>query len=98
MTCRSCGATIADKAIVCYRCGTPTALPAELSARAKAGRPPAGRPPRGLAWIVVAVAIVAAAFWFIPRTTEGSLVRWVAWGVVVGVVLAAVQQFARRRR
>lgn len=27
MTCRSCGATIADKAIVCYRCGTPTALP-----------------------------------------------------------------------
>ena len=28
MICRSCGATIADKAIVCYRCGTPTAIPA----------------------------------------------------------------------
>lgn len=28
MTCRSCGATIADKAIVCYRCGTPTDVPA----------------------------------------------------------------------
>lgn len=27
MTCRSCGATIADKAIVCYRCGTPTDVP-----------------------------------------------------------------------
>jgi hypothetical protein len=27
MTCRSCWATIADKAIVCYRCGTPTAGP-----------------------------------------------------------------------
>jgi hypothetical protein len=25
MTCRVCGATIADKAIVCYRCGAPTA-------------------------------------------------------------------------
>jgi hypothetical protein len=28
MTCGSCGATIADKAIVCYRCGAPTAAPA----------------------------------------------------------------------
>ena len=25
MTCRSCGAEIADKAIVCYRCGASTA-------------------------------------------------------------------------
>jgi hypothetical protein len=25
--CRSCGSEIADKAIVCYRCGTPTAEP-----------------------------------------------------------------------
>jgi hypothetical protein len=24
VTCRSCGTTIADKAIVCYKCGTPT--------------------------------------------------------------------------
>ena len=28
MVCNSCGATIAEKAIVCYRCGAPTALPA----------------------------------------------------------------------
>lgn len=27
MTCRSCGAQIADRAIVCYRCGTPTEEP-----------------------------------------------------------------------
>lgn len=25
MTCRACGTEIADKAIVCFRCGTPTA-------------------------------------------------------------------------
>jgi uncharacterized membrane protein YvbJ len=24
MQCRSCGATIADKALICYRCGTAT--------------------------------------------------------------------------
>ncbi len=28
MTCRSCGTEIAEKAIVCYRCGAPTAEPA----------------------------------------------------------------------
>jgi len=27
MKCRACGFEIADKAIVCYRCGTPTAVP-----------------------------------------------------------------------
>lgn len=27
MTCTTCGATIADKAIVCYRCGAATAAP-----------------------------------------------------------------------
>ena len=27
MTCRNCGTEIADKAIVCYRCGTATADP-----------------------------------------------------------------------
>ena len=28
MTCTECQSTIADKAIVCYRCGAPTAIPA----------------------------------------------------------------------
>jgi hypothetical protein len=93
VTCRSCGATIADKAIVCYRCGTPTALPAELSARAKAGRPP-----RRPAWFVVPIilAIIALGIWLIPRTQPG-VPRWVAWTVLV-VVTAATVLFARRRR
>ena len=38
MTCGSCGATIADKAIVCYRCGAPTATPAARPARPAAPR------------------------------------------------------------
>jgi hypothetical protein len=40
MTCRSCGATIADKAIVCYRCGTPTAGPPAPARPATRARPP----------------------------------------------------------
>jgi hypothetical protein len=27
MTCKHCGATIADKALICYRCGTATTEP-----------------------------------------------------------------------
>lgn len=41
MKCRSCSAEIADKAIVCYRCGTPTEAPAPI--RAAAGKPGRGR-------------------------------------------------------
>jgi len=37
--CSSCSAEIADKAIVCYRCGTPTAAPpAAVRAPARRGR------------------------------------------------------------
>jgi hypothetical protein len=57
MTCRSCGATIADKAIVCYRCGTATADPASLEPRAVV---PARRRSRLLTVVVAAVAALAA--------------------------------------
>ncbi len=50
MTCRSCGATIADKAIVCYKCGTPTM---EVPVRAQGAAPRR----RILPWVVVGVVI-----------------------------------------
>ena len=50
MTCRSCGATIADKAIVCYRCGTPTAVAVPA---------PAARARRRVPGWVIAVAVLA---------------------------------------
>jgi hypothetical protein len=50
MTCHSCGATIADKAIVCYRCGAPTETPTGRSA-------PAGR--RGLRPLLILAVVVA---------------------------------------
>jgi hypothetical protein len=54
MTCHSCGATIADKAIVCYRCGAPTETPAGRSA------PAARRGIRPLVVLAVVVAVVLA--------------------------------------
>ncbi len=38
MVCNACGATIAEKAIVCYRCGAPTAAPASARSASPAGR------------------------------------------------------------
>ncbi len=55
MKCRSCGIEIADKAIVCFRCGTPTLdLPPVARAVPDRGR---GRSIRGL---VIAAVVVAA--------------------------------------
>jgi hypothetical protein len=67
VTCRNCGAEIAAKAIVCYRCGTPTADPAV--------RPRRGAPPRGgraRMWILLAIllALVAYAAYFLSRTSS----------------------------
>jgi hypothetical protein len=50
MICPSCGATIADKAIVCYRCGAPTAPPAGRSTLAAR---------RGIRPLVVGAVVVA---------------------------------------
>lgn len=58
MKCRSCAADIAEKAIVCYRCGTPTAEP---GAAMPAGRP-SGRPGWLLAGIAAAILLVLIAW------------------------------------
>ena len=55
MTCRSCGTTIADKAIVCYKCGTPT-METPVRAKGTAGK---GKSRRILLWVALAVAIAA---------------------------------------
>jgi hypothetical protein len=40
MTCRNCGTEIADKAIVCYRCGTATADPVRRPVEVRRRRSP----------------------------------------------------------
>jgi hypothetical protein len=58
VTCQSCGHQIADNAIVCYRCGAPTAIPPPARPpEAKSG----GRPSRLLVIVVVVLVVVAAA-------------------------------------
>jgi hypothetical protein len=58
MQCRSCGTEIADKAIVCYRCGAGTTDPVRKPAGLAAGRPSLAP---GMVMLLVALAALLAA-------------------------------------
>lgn len=61
MQCRNCSAEIAEKAIVCYRCGTPTADLAEVPRHA----PPPARGRFALIIVLVLIALAAALYVFL---------------------------------
>lgn len=91
MTCRNCGHTIADNAIVCYKCGTPTAIPA-APAKTPVRGADSGRP---IAWVAV-VALIASLIVVVAAT-----VRHWPWGYAAfacGAGGAAVVQLIRNRR
>jgi hypothetical protein len=83
MICRNCGTEIADKALICFRCGTATTE--------RRITPPAERPRRGpLPLLVSLLVIMAAAFAALPQLPEGAprVAGWV--GVVILTVLAVL--------
>ena len=92
MNCRSCGTEIADKALICYRCGTAT-----TEARFK----PAvvRRSSSSLIVSAIAIIVLAIAALYLGRTEAGStsnLYSWVA--VAAGLAIAGVRAYLRRRR
>ena len=91
MNCRNCGIEIADKALICYRCGTATTeakfKPAVMRRRSSFPL---------VASIVTLVVVVMAAL-YIDRTVAGAtphLLGWVA--VAVAAVRVAILAYARR--
>ena len=61
MKCRNCSAEIAEKAIVCYRCGTPTADLVEVPRHA----PPPARGRFALIIVLVLLALAVAGYVFL---------------------------------
>ncbi len=55
MVCAACGTEIADKALICYRCGAATHAPAPV------GRAGAADRRRRVRWMLAALAAVTAA-------------------------------------
>jgi hypothetical protein len=92
MQCRNCGAEIADKALICYRCGTAT-----TEARFK----PAALPRRSSTSLVVSVLVIvvlAVAAIVIDRATTAEAPRIATWiAVAVAVVIVSTRAFLRRR-
>ena len=95
MICRQCGTEIADKALICFRCGTATT-------EAKFKAPPARRTrssPVNLITTVLALALFVVLALYMGQVVTGELPRMVTWVVVaIAVVLLLVRQVGRRRR
>jgi hypothetical protein len=93
MKCRNCGTEIADKALICYRCGTATSEP-----RIAPPPPPAER--GILPMLVTLVLILVAAVVGLPRVLEGDalMVGWVAAAVVAAMTAWVLRPRARRKR
>ncbi len=60
MKCRRCGTEIAEKALICYRCGTAT-----TDRKHEPYVAPASRGVSRIVWIVVAVALLVSLAWFL---------------------------------
>jgi hypothetical protein len=74
MKCRNCGTEIADKAIVCYRCGHATSDPVRQPAAARRRRG------GGLDLIVAFLLLVFFAL-YLGYAGRGALPREVAWAI-----------------
>ena len=94
MRCRSCGTEIADRALICYKCGTATT---------EAKYQPVATPPRrssrlGFVVSVVLLALLVALALYPGRSSDRETSRFLPWAtVVLAVAIVALRAWARRR-
>lgn len=93
MICRNCGIEIADKALICYRCGTATT---EAKYQPPTARKSFAVGTSSIVAIVLVIAAAVAVDRLIAPSTDGSarLAPWLL--VVVAVVIVALRAFVRR--
>ena len=92
MNCRQCGTEIADKAIICYRCGAATTDPVYQPARIRP-RSRIGLVVTLAALVLLAVVAMVLARWS-PSGTPPAVTYVVA---AVAIVIVALRAYARRR-
>jgi hypothetical protein len=89
MQCRQCGTEIAEKALICYRCGTAT-----TEAKFK----PAGTAARSLGWSLYVIPLIVLALIVAVTWSGGFDVRRMVLWVVAAVIAVALAQSRLRRR
>jgi hypothetical protein len=93
MQCRNCGAEIADKALICYRCGTAT-----TEAKYKPAVPRRSRSPASLIVSVLAVALLVLLAVYMGRLPSGDTPRAVsAAAAVLAILVVGIRAYLRRR-
>ena len=93
MKCRQCGTEIADKALVCYRCGTATTE--AVYAPPTQGR---GGSKAALVTSLLALMLMVAAALFLTRSSPDGTPRLVTWVFAgIAVVIVVLRAYARRR-
>jgi uncharacterized membrane protein YvbJ len=93
MQCRSCGAEIADKALICYKCGTAT-----TEARYQPAALPKASSRSGLLPTVIALALLVAAALYVERISSAGSQQWVTYvAVAAAVIIVGIRAYARRR-
>ena len=93
MLCRHCGTEIADKAIVCYRCGASTTDPVRQPARQTRRRSPI------LSFLLVALLLLMALFMGqASRTAADPGPLQIVAGILVAVaIIVLLLRIVRRR-
>ena len=93
MVCRHCGTEIADKAIICYRCGAGTTDPVRQPARVTRRRSPL------LSFVAVALMLLAALYMGQASRTSADPDRLqTIAGVLAGAaVVLLILRLVRRR-
>lgn len=91
MVCANCGTEIAEKALICYRCGQATFV---------ARRAPAQPPARGRQMIlVVTMVILILSAFFLGQMQTNTMPEWVRYTVMtLAIVVLAYRMLVRRRR
>jgi uncharacterized membrane protein len=93
MNCRQCGTEIADKALICYKCGTATTDPVY--------QPPSSSRPRSRVSFVVtfaALILLAIVAVVLARSSPNGAPPMVTYVVAgVAIVIVALRAYARRR-
>ncbi len=93
MQCRNCGTEIADKALICYRCGTAT-----TEAKYKPAVPRSAPTAASLIASVLALALCVLLALYLGSVPTGETPRLVSWiAVAIAAVIVVLRVYTRRR-